>query len=126
MKTNITHEQMVALLGKDGTQIMATMTPEKAHLWHMATGIATEAGELLDAVKKHVMYNQPLKVRFKDGDGSVEEELGDLEFYMEGLRRPLEMTRDETRIANMSKLAKRYGDDFGYTDKKAQERKDKQ
>src|ERR1035438_3961414 len=45
-------------------------------LLHAAMGISGESGELMDAVKKHIMYNKPLDVE------NVKEELGDLLWYM--------------------------------------------
>lgn len=111
-------EDMVKGLAKPGEAIVDSLTPEKAHQLHMAVGISGEAGELLDAIKKSVIYNKPLDRE------NVIEELGDLEFYMEGLRQGLGITRRETIQANAAKLNKRY--EQGYSDKAAQERADKQ
>ena len=96
---------MVGILVKKGDNILSELTPKKCNLWHMATGIAGEAGELLDAVKKNVAYNKPLDI------DNVIEELGDLEFYMEGLRNALDISRDQTLEHNYNKLmTKRYPD----------------
>lgn len=108
---------MVSALVKPGQQIIDSLTPEKADLWHMATGVAGEAGELLDAIKKHVVYNKELDRE------NVIEELGDLEFYMEKLRQNLGITREETITATIDKLSKRYAN--GYSDQAAQARADK-
>ena len=51
------------------------------------------------------------------------EELGDLEFYMQGLRDALKITREETLKINMQKLEKRYGG--LYSNEAAQARADK-
>jgi NTP pyrophosphatase (non-canonical NTP hydrolase) len=119
---DIKYSEMVTALAKSGTAILNAMTPNGAHLLHMAVGVSGESGELLDAVKKHVIYNKPLDRE------NVIEELGDLEFYMEGLRQGLGITREETLIANIVKLSTgpkaRYKD--GYSDQAAQERADKQ
>lgn len=121
--SNIKHNEMVAALAKPGTDIIASLTPEGAHAIHMAVGISGEAGELLDAVKKHVIYNKPIDRE------NVIEELGDLEFYMEGLRQGFGITREETIAANIYKLAEgpnaRYKGGK-YSDKAAQDRADKQ
>lgn len=109
--------EMVQALAKPGQDIVTSMTAEKAHLLHMAVGIAGEAGELLDAVKKHVIYGKALDL------DNVVEELGDLEFYIHGLRTPLMVTRAETLRKNMEKLTTRYG--AIYSDRAAQERADK-
>lgn len=115
---SINFQDMVHVLAKPGADIIATLTPEKAHMLHMAVGVSGEAGELLDAVKKAVVYNKPLDRE------NVVEELGDLEFYMEGLRAGLGITREETIQGNIAKLGERYKG-FTYTDKAAQDRADK-
>ena len=112
------HQQMVSNLFKDGEELLSELTPEKANAWHAATGISGEAGELLDAVKKHAVYGKEVDRE------NVVEELGDLEFYMEAIRSELGITREETLIHNMRKLGIRYKD--GYSNEAAQERADKQ
>ena len=108
----------VARLAKDGNEIRATITPEKADLLHMAIGIAGEAGELADAVKKHVIYNQPLDRE------NVIEEMGDLEFFQEHLRVLLGLRRSEILAVNTAKLMARFPEGE-YTDEAAQLRADK-
>ena len=110
--TNISHADMVRTLAKPGIIIAKELSPENAHLWHMATGISGEAGELLDAVKKVSIYNKPVDI------ANIIEELGDLEFYMEGLRQGLGITREETLEANIAKLSVRY-DNLKYSDNAA-------
>lgn len=111
-------EDMVAGLAKPGQAIIDSLTEEKADLLHMVVGVAGEAGELVDAIKKHVIYNKPV-----DRDNVVEE-LGDLEFYMERIRQRLSITRQETIHANVNKLSKRYAT-MTYSDSAAQQRADK-
>lgn len=115
---DVTHPQMVHALVKPGQDVVDEMTPMKANIMHMAVGISGEAGELLDAIKKHVFYNKPLDMV------NVIEELGDLEFYMEGLRQEVEVMRLTTLKMNKEKLSKRYHS-LTYSDQHAQERKDK-
>lgn len=114
----IIYSTMVAALAKPGAAILETLTPERAHNIHMAIGVAGEAGELLDAVKKEAIYNKVIDRE------NVIEELGDLEFYMEGLRQGLNITREETIEANKLKLSVRYNG-LKYSDKAAHERADK-
>lgn len=114
----IEFQDMVRTLAKPGADIIASLTPEKAHLLHMAIGIAGEAGELLDAIKKHVIYNKEPDLK------NIVEELGDLEFYMEGMRDKLGIHREFILRQNMYKLEERYKG-FKYTDKAAQDRADK-
>lgn len=111
-------EKMVEALCKPGTEIIRSLNPARAHELHMAVGISGEAGELLDAIKKYVVYEKPL-----DRDNVVEE-LGDLEFYMEGLRASLGITRQETLEHCQRKLAKRYSAG-SYSNQAAKDRADK-
>lgn len=109
------HQELVARTCKKGNTII--INNSGCHHVHMALGIAGEAGELVDAIKKHVIYNQPLNIV------NVIEELGDLEWYMEGLRASLGITREQTLTQNIAKLNKRYPKQ--YTDADAQNRADK-
>lgn len=86
-------------------------------LMHCAVGIAGEAGELLDAIKKQWVYGKPL-----DRAHAIEE-LGDIEWYMEALRGLLGVSRDEVIAANVSKLEVRYP--VEYSDELALARLDK-
>lgn len=108
----------VAALAKPGDAIIESLDPKKAHLIHMAIGICGEAGELLDAIKKHVIYNKPLDL------ANVVEELGDIEFYMEGLRQGVGVIRTATLDHNQEKLKSRYSAGK-YSDQAAQARADK-
>ena len=114
----IDHSEMVRTLAKSGDVIADEMTGTDAHLLHMAVGVCGEAGELIDAIKKAVIYRKPLDRQ------NVIEELGDLEFYMEGLRQGLEITREECLEANIQKLGKRY-EGLKYSNEAAQLRADK-
>jgi len=119
----INHADMVAALVKPGQDIKDSITPEECDLLHMAVGVAGEAGELLDAVKKHIIYRKPLDMV------NMKEELGDLEFYMERIRQICKFSREEVLEANIEKLMTsdkaRYK--LGkYTDDAAQNRADKE
>jgi len=112
------YSDFVMGLCKKGADICQELTPIRAHTLHMAVGIAGEAGELLDAIKKGAIYGKDLDYP------NIIEELGDLEFYMEGLRRGLGITRDQVIKANVRKLSARYPDKT-YTNKAAINRADK-
>jgi len=116
--STIDFSEMVANLAKPGKDILASMTPDRVHAVHMVIGVAGEAGELLDAIKREAIYNKPLD------RANVVEELGDLEFYMEGLRQGLGITREEVLTANKVKLGARYAT-MKYSDTQAQARADK-
>ena len=92
-------------------------TAKQCELLHAAIGLAGEAGELLDAVRKHAFDGQPLD------EDNVIEELGDLCFYLESACQAIKMKRDDIEELNMAKLFERYKD--GYSDQQAQDRADK-
>ena len=111
-------EKMTIALAKDGEQIKQEITPEQANLLHMGVGAAGEAAELLDAIKKHVIYQKPLDVE------NVKEELGDLLFYMSNLMQSVGLSFEEVLQHNVDKLSVRYSSG-SYSNKQAQERADK-
>lgn len=110
--------QLARDLMKPGEEIAALLTADEADLWHGATGVAGEAGELLDAIKKHVVYKKPLDRE------NVVEELADLRFYMAALMNGLAITEVEITEAINRKLGKRYASG-SYSNEQAQARADK-
>lgn len=110
--------KMTLALAKDGADIKQALTPEQANLWHMATGISGEAGEVEDAIKKHVIYQKPLDV------GNIKEELGDLLFYMSNLMQSVGLSFEDVLQHNIDKLSVRYASGK-YSDTQAQQRADK-
>lgn len=114
--TEARHAELVLRLKKDPRLISTTAL--KKDVMHMILGIAGETGELVDCVKKYLIYEQDLDREH------VVEELGDLEFYLEGLRQTLAIPRELVLEENIKKLNKRYPAG-GYTDKDAEERQDK-
>ena len=113
----IQYSQLVRDLKKNPSQLRNEITSMDLDMIHMVMGICGEAGELLDAIKKSTVYRTCLDRE------NVIEELGDIEFYLEGLRQVLQITREETIRTNKEKLLIRYGKQ--YSDSAAQERKDK-
>jgi NTP pyrophosphatase (non-canonical NTP hydrolase) len=113
-----TFNDMVSKLAKPGETIADELTPRDAHIIHMAMGVSGETGELVDIIKKATMYRKDIDM------AHVIEEMGDIEFYLEGLRQGLRISRDEVIKANMDKLGKRYSG-FNYSDQRAKERADK-
>ncbi len=84
MTENITnrHAIMVSELGKPGSEIAAYITPQEAHLLHMAVGIMGETVELFASLDI----------------GNFLEECGDIEFYFVGFLQGLELPYDELPI----------------------------
>ena len=73
-------ESMVSALVKPGGEIVSQMTAHNAHLMHMAMGISGEVGEVVEACMGNLGEN------CKDNNvAEIMEEVGDLEFYLEGL-----------------------------------------
>lgn len=92
---DMTHEEMVG-------QLFAATDSDTMNLLHGAVGIAGEAGELLDAIKKHWIYGKKLDVEH------VIREMGDLYFYFTALRLQLGVEMDDIIQANREKLDRRY------------------
>jgi len=113
----MTHAELVQSLKKTPEAIANEITHSDLDIIHMGIGISGEAGELLDAIKKKAIYQKELDRE------NVVEELGDLEFYMEGLRQATGITREETIEHNIAKLTKRYGKQ--YSNEAAHARADK-
>lgn len=89
--TTITHPQLVAALVKPPQAILDTLTIYTVDLWHGATGVSGEAGELLEAIL------------FPPKDGvdriNLREELGDLYFYVEQILQRTGIVIDYDAIA---------------------------
>jgi len=114
----MTHPQLVQALCKPGQDILESLYSYEAHQLHMIVGLMGEVGELTDALKKSIIYDQPLDM------ANCIEELGDIEFYLEGIRESLNISREVCLENNIAKLTKRYGE--RYSNAAAQQRKDKE
>ena len=73
---------------------------------HAAMGTVTEAGELMDALKKHYFYGAPL------GEVNLVEELGDLTWYIAIMLHALDVSFEELFDRNIAKLRDRYPEKF--------------
>lgn len=87
-------------------------------LIHAALGASGEVGELTDAIKKHVIYEQPLDV------ANIVEEIGDTLWYLALMLTHLGYDMEFVMEQNIAKLKKRYPEK--YSDQAAQARADKQ
>jgi NTP pyrophosphatase (non-canonical NTP hydrolase) len=79
---------------------------ETLNLLHCAIGASTEAGELLDAFKKHIYYKKELDVV------NIGEEIADIQWYLFNLCRLLDLDMEQLLEANIAKLKARYGEKF--------------
>ncbi len=82
------------------------ITQQNIDLLHAGIGLATEGGEFLDAMKKHIFYGKELDTV------NLAEELGDILWYVALAMRALDTTFDEQMDINIKKLAARYPEKF--------------
>lgn len=75
-------------------------------LMHAAMGCATEAGELVDAIKKHLFYGKPVD------RVNLIEEAGDVLWYLALLLDTLGCPFEEAMDRNIAKLRTRFPDKF--------------
>lgn len=87
-------------------------------LLHAVIGIAGEAGELIDIIKKVAVYNQPLNIEH------LKEEAGDLLHYFQMLCNSQRWSLKDVMQANVDKLKIRYPN--GYTHEDAKIKRDKE
>lgn len=100
---NVLRTESLQTFNKDDTQILRGL--------HSAAGLVTEAGELMDAFKKHIFYGKPLDFT------NVKEELGDLCWYIslmiDVLRKEgVDTSWEDIMERNIAKLRARYGEKF--------------
>jgi NTP pyrophosphatase (non-canonical NTP hydrolase) len=91
---------------KETQRTMAELGQSFADQLHMAMGISTEAGELLDVYKKALAYGKEVDMV------NIREEAGDLMWYLSNLLRILGIDFEQTLQVNIDKLKTRYPDKF--------------
>ena len=79
---------------------------DKDNIAHAIIGITTEAGELLDAYKKHRFYGRALDTK------NLKEEIGDIMWYLTVLNGELGYSFQDAMTDNIAKLKKRYPEKF--------------
>lgn len=84
----------------------AASTPDRPELAVLALGVAGEAGEVADLVKKHIGHGHTLDRE------KVVKELGDVLWYIAVLANQVGATLETVAQANIEKLAKRYPEGF--------------
>src|ERR1035437_7604921 len=82
------------------------MREEVIRILHASMGLSTEAGELLDAMKKHIFYDKKLDMV------NLQEELGDIFWYAAQLADAAGFTFEDTMEKKIAKLKARYPDRF--------------
>lgn len=84
----------------------ATSKDPKLQACVLGLGIAGEAGETADLVKKHIGHGHPLDL------DKLKKEIGDVLWYAAALAAHFGLTLEEVAQANVEKLRKRYPDGF--------------
>lgn len=103
-----------ALRTESGVEPMATKELRTNRFLHAAMGLSTEAGEFLDALKKHLFYGKELDLV------NLKEEIGDLMWYLAIACDALGTDFETEQARNIAKLKARYPEKF--TSDKAIER----
>lgn len=85
------YRELTRALAKPGADIVASLDADTAHLLHMAVGLAGEASELMEAAMGQDKQN-------------VVEELGDCEFYADGLAHNPAIVGCEQALLNVNPL----------------------
>lgn len=76
-------------------------------LSNYALGLAGEAGEVIEPLKKHLYHERSLDVN------EMTEELADVCWYVAAIANVLGIDMDEALTQNIEKLARRHPDGFG-------------
>lgn len=92
------------------------LTPQQNTLLLGAIGMAAEAGEFLDHVKKHLYHDQELT---PERIAKMHAELGDVLWYHRAACKGMDTTMSDVAQGNIDKLQKRHpnGVDFSYHDR---------
>ena len=77
-----------------------------ARLMHYALGLATEAGEFQDAIKRHIAYGKPLD------QTNLKEEVGDILWYVARICSLYGWDMKDVMDLNISKLKARFPEKF--------------
>jgi len=83
--------------------------PRVLDLLHASIGMGTEAGEMLDVLKKHIWYGKPIDW------ANVVEELGDISWYVELGCHTAQTPLQDALEKNVRKLDLRYKEGFSET-----------
>ena len=95
-------------------QALARRTAGQASITIWALGVAGEAGEVADYIKKVVGHGHPMDRE------KLTKELGDVLWYIAALAAEINVTLDEVAQMNVDKLRARYPD--GFDSKRSMER----
>ena len=100
LATNTENKEFVAISKR------LTHSTKIIRLLHASQGLATEAGEFTDALKKHIFYGKELDLV------NLAEEVGDILWYAALACNTLGVSLEEVMEKNIKKLQKRYPEKF--------------
>jgi len=101
-KIKITIEKYQELSKRTNVDLGALLTNNL----HMAMGLSTECGEILDVFKKHIAYNKDIDYV------NIKEELGDIMFYVVNMCNINEWDLRDIMETNINKLRARFPEKF--------------
>lgn len=101
-----TYQELAARTEADPTRLLQLTSVEMVRLLHAGAGMVTEAGEFWDEIKRHLFYGQPLDRQH------LQEEAGDLLWYVALACTALGVDLGEVMAANVRKLQVRFPDKF--------------
>lgn len=79
---------------------------DQDNLLNFALGLAGEAGEVIELIKKHVYHGQPLD------ETKLKKELGDVQWYLSGLAKVRNLKLSDVGEHNIAKLRARFPQGF--------------
>jgi NTP pyrophosphatase (non-canonical NTP hydrolase) len=91
---------------KSALRTWDTDKPRRDQLANAALGLAGEAGEAADLIKKHLFHGHELDT------AKIRSELGDVLYYVAILANEVGLTLEEIAEANSAKLKERYPEGF--------------
>ena len=103
----ISHKEYInMILEVESKTLKSDLTDDMIRILHGAIGTATESGELLDAIKKHLYYGKEFD------KPNIVEEVGDIIWYCGLIMAVFGMTLEDAMFVNARKLRTRYPDKF--------------
>jgi len=106
MKPSEYKQTVLARESADYKSIKDRLNTKQIRMLHSSIGLCTEAGELIDQIKKHVYYGKKLD------ETNIKEELGDIMWYLNVMLDVFGWDLEEVLQVNYEKLHARYGDKF--------------
>lgn len=91
----------------------AALTGNEGYVTGYALGLAGEAGEVVDLLKKHLFHSRPLDL------DSLEKELGDVLWYLSAIATSYGLSLSDIAEKNVNKLRLRYPNGFTPEDSEA-------